>query len=159
MIDIHPPVHKVTIGLLRSIVLFDKDRSIEMTSYYTHLGETKRVKQVFGQHPFMIIAEIDTASPVLVDPENKVSGVYVDSTYEDDKLTRIADSLENFYQNALLVQKAWEGKEAEFGLEKTPENLALRDEIMDEIKSNNPASDEGFWNFLAFREFEIRLRE
>jgi hypothetical protein len=159
MKELIPPVPRLSIGRLRSIVLLDTAESRDLTPHYAYLFETQRVKAVFGDRPVVVIGKVDVGSAVLHDPAEEVGGVYVDSVYHKGTLTRIADSLDRFYQITLMIQSAWEGKEELASLEKSPENLSLRDEIIAKIHRSNPESDAGFWNHLAFRELDIRLTE
>jgi hypothetical protein len=157
--DLLPPVRRLSIGTLRSIVLLDEQESRLLTPQYAYLSRAQEVRAVFGEQPFLVIGEINVGSPVMYDPAGRVAGVYVDSVYRERALTRIADSLQKLFDIVLLLQTVWMGKAHQLALEKTPENLALREDIIARIRLDNPESDNGFWNYLAFKEFDIRLRE
>ena len=157
MSEINPPLRRLQIGSVRSIELYDAEESKRVTSQMRYLTEVPEVTGLFGGRPYRVIGRIDTGGAALYDPDEKIKGVFVESEYKNDSLTRVADSLENFYRIVLLIQKAWKGKETVRSLEQSKENFALREEVLSEIRRDNPESDAGYWNYVAFRELDIRL--
>lgn len=157
MNSFNPPVKKVQLGLLRNIELFDFEEYMAQKEDFEYLINTERVKKTFNDSFVAVIGLVNNSDAILYDPEEILSGVYVDSTHWNEDLVKVADNLEKFYKIIMLLKEAWSGQEQSISLKKTPENLAMRKHVISQIAEINPESNVLFWDHLAFRELDLGM--
>jgi hypothetical protein len=158
MIKLNPPFPLLKIGMLRSIELFNSNECKQRTSEFKYLENTERVQNIFGSPPsYLVIGLVDNSQPIMVDKDQVIQGVFVDSILDKTELRKVAESIEKLYKIVILLHEVWRGKENEISLEKSAFNLDSRDYILSQISFENPSIEINFWNYQAFRELDIKM--
>ncbi len=148
----------LVMGPLRKIVLFKIGAPQHLHDEYQYLFKSPVVKNHFGKHEPVIAGMVNEDYPLLKSSDPGDEAIYIHFSFlEPDTLLRIAENEKKLHLIIDLIRKVWTGKENDIALLKTSENLAMYKQVMKRIEKDNPNSDAGFWDYLAFRELSIHM--